>query len=473
MRGLLSGTFSLAALLGYCSRSPRRTAACAAAIALGLLAMLSKPSAVTVPLAALALDRLILKRDWRGSLIPVLAWVAALAPFALIAAHVQPTPPEFGGPVWARFFVMGDALAFYAAKLVCPVDLGVDYGRTPGVVISHWWGYCTWLVPAIIAWAALTQRRGRPWLLAGVCISFVSLLPVLGLTPFIFQQFTTVADRYLYFALLGPAIVAAFSLSEWTSAPDRPAWRVKTIAGAAVLVLALLFLLTQRQTQTWDDSVTAMTQAVRVNPRSFNGQLNLGSALLARGKGEEAAVHLRAAVAFKPGSVKAKSALGLCLLQLGETRDAISQLRDVIAAAPGDAAAHNALGLAYLVSGQPDLSIPEFQTAIALQPGARSGAIAAYRQALAIDPLLIPVYSRLGDALSAAGRAPDAITAYAEEVRRDPSSMQAYEGIIRTDLKIGDRAAAERALTTALSYHPSDNDARALRAALDQPNTSK
>ena len=490
MRGLLSGTFSLAALLVYLSGSPRRAVIYGMAIILGVLAVLSKPSAVTLPLAALALDRLVNRQSWKDSLLPVLIWIAAVGPFVWIAGRVQPTPPAFGGPLWGRFFVLGDALAFYAGKLVWPVSLGADYGRTPSVVLSHWWGYVTWLVPAAIALFAYAQRRHRPWVVTGVVVTFAFLLPVLGLTPFIFQQFSTVADRYLYLALLGPAMLASFALqAAGASALEHPSLPGKTVIGAACLVGAAFFFLTVRQVATWDDSVTAMSQTLRVNPRSFNGQLNLGSALLALGKGKESVSHLQTAASLKPGDVQAKTALGLCLLQLGRIQEALSQLRVAVAIAPDDAAAHNALGLADLIANQPDRAIPEFRAAVALHPGMaasydhlgralektgdESGAAAAYRQALQIDPLLIPVYSRLGDALSATGRFPEAITAYADCLKRDPTSIPAYKGLIQADIRTGNRAAAIAALATALAYNPSDTEAKALRALIDQAPRGK
>jgi hypothetical protein len=53
-----------------------------------------------------------------------------------------------------------------------------------------------------------------PWLIVAFAVFVVALLPVLGLTPFNVQMISTVTDRYLYLAMLAPALAVAFLMRE-------------------------------------------------------------------------------------------------------------------------------------------------------------------------------------------------------------------------------------------------------------------
>jgi hypothetical protein len=76
--------------------------------------------------------------------------------------------------------------------------------------------------------------------------------------PFDFQEKSTVADHYLYFAMLG----AAIGVAGWCEAQPK----LRPIVIALVAILAARSLL---QTRVWADSRTLFAHAVAVNPESF------------------------------------------------------------------------------------------------------------------------------------------------------------------------------------------------------------
>ena len=154
LRGLSCAFFALAALNVFVlSRQPDdRTLAASRALlvasaVLAICAMLCKPSAVVLPLAALVIDRLALGTSWRRSIATALTGFACLLPFALITRSVQTLYPGGESLWWQRPFVAGDALGFYLFKSALPINLGVEYGRTPRHVMAHWWSYLAWVLP--------------------------------------------------------------------------------------------------------------------------------------------------------------------------------------------------------------------------------------------------------------------------------------------------------------------------------------
>ena len=129
-----------------------------------VLALLAKPAAVVVPLMALIIDRVILQRSWRAIAQSLALWFALTIPIMLIARVVQPAVEVTPAPLWARPLVALDALAFYLVKLVLPVGLTINYGRTPQSILGSGAIYYTWIsgCGARTAAVARAQPLARP-----------------------------------------------------------------------------------------------------------------------------------------------------------------------------------------------------------------------------------------------------------------------------------------------------------------------
>jgi hypothetical protein len=156
-----------------------------------VLAMLAKPAAVAVPLIVAVFEQRVIKRPWRQWVLTVGAWVAITVPFIILTQWAQPaTELTAIPPLWVRPFIAADALAFYLYKLIAPVSLSVDYGRSPDVV-QRGWVYFTWIIPfGIAAWIWFTKKE-KGWLIAAAAVFTAGLLPVLGFIPFGFQNISS------------------------------------------------------------------------------------------------------------------------------------------------------------------------------------------------------------------------------------------------------------------------------------------
>lgn len=284
MKDLLSSFFALASLWAYLQFVRRRNwLAYTAATGLYFLALLAKPSMVTLPLIAAALEYLYLSTEspvarfnFRRPAILLGPWVAAAAIITVVATSVQPAGDIDGGPLWARPLIAADALAFYLWKLVWPLDLAIHYGRTPHFVVTPSWhglapAWITWILPAGLAVALAYWRR--PALLAAAFTFAAALLPVLGLHKFSFQTYSTVADRYVYLAMLGPALAAA--------------WLVKQCPRRVTIALAALGSLSLAATSFvqagyWIDTETLYRHSLSINFDDFDAHHNIGLILAGR-----------------------------------------------------------------------------------------------------------------------------------------------------------------------------------------------
>ncbi len=368
LRGLLGAFFALASLLAYDgyaranvgpdARGRAKVGNYLVASIFLVLALLSKPSFVAIPLVAMALDRWAVGRSWRQMAAPLGAWLVAVVACVFLTRSAQPLLPEQITPLWQRPFVAGDALAFYLAKVVWPSHLTIDYGRTPRHVMAHWWGYVTWIAPAIMAFAAFRARRTRPLVWAGAFVFFVSLIPVSGLVPFGFQSYSTVADRYAYFPLVGAALVASDVLNR----NGRTGW-----LGASAVCLAFL-VLSSAQTSRWQNSLSLFQHAVAERPDSSLMRLNLGATLVNLGRDDEGLAEYREALKLDPRNAIAESNVGLILDNRGDLRGAEAAFRGAVASQPGYGVPHCHLGEMLVKRGKDVEALSEFEKAAAVEP---------------------------------------------------------------------------------------------------------
>ena len=371
MRGLLAGMLSLLALLAYVRSAGAEQANrwYFLATLLFALALLAKPSAVAVPLMAGLIDALILNRPMRVWGRALALWVLLCAGLLWITHGAQPVMTAIVTPLWTRPFIAGDALAFALGKMLWPASLGIDYGRSPVWVMTHGWAYWTGLLPLTLGILAWWWRSRFPWLTASYGLVIAALLPTLGLTPFVFQIYSTVADRYLYLALLGPALALAWGLQ---MAWKLGAWkeRLRLAAGTACSVILLLCGLgSSVQTLCWQNSVALFTQALTVNPRSWGAANNLAAVLLDQGHPQEALGPLATALRLRPDYAEAHANLGVAWIGLGQTNRAEAEFRVATEDDPGVATAWNGLGATLLAQGHSEDAAAAFRQALTLQPG--------------------------------------------------------------------------------------------------------
>ncbi len=386
-------------------------------------ALLAKPSAVVVPVLIGLIDL-----GWRRPELPRRAallapWLCASAVLAWytktrLQADEVLDPSVAAVGVSQRWQVASDAVAFYLGKLAWPVGLAADYARSPKTVVGTTWAKVAWLVPVALGLALARLARGR-YLLTALGVFLVGLSPALGLVAFGYQQFSTVADRYAYLALLGPCLALAVLLAGRQRAAVR---------GLAVGLLLLYALLSFRQVSFWRDTTTLFDRNLALVPQSYLAHEKLAAVRLRQGQPAQAAAHYRAAIEFHPDRGELHNKLGHALAQLGRAAEAEVAFRRATEVDPDLPEAHYNLGTSLAARGDTAGSLAQFQRAIALRPTYSAAhnnlgvlyssiqryaeAIAEYRAALAGQPNDAQVHYNLAGALDQVGMVPDAIEHY-------------------------------------------------------------
>jgi len=429
------------------------------------LALLAKPSAVIVPMMILTIIWL-MRQPLKSSVPALVPWVFMAAGAMLISKIEQPDATmAFVPPLWARPIIAGDALAFYLTKLVLPTGLGPEYGRSPQFVLGRWWGYATWIVPALILGALIvrwirTRREGSAsdrawWACAGLFI--VGVLPVLGLVPFGFQDKSTVADRYVYLAMLGPAL----AVSAWLSRRRRPVH-----ACAAAVVICLLAAGSYRQAGFWKENFTLFARGLETNPRSLMAHNNMGTTLLARGKAGQAIDHFRQVLDIDPRNIEALNNLAGTLIKQGRLDEAETHTRRALEVDPASAEALINLGMILSSKGRTDEAIACEYAALRLQPrsprahnnlgadlmlkGDIEEALAHFRLAVQHGPGFATARKNLGAALRDKGQLEEALKHLLAAVHLDPKLADAHAILGSIYARLGRHADATASMERAV-----------------------
>ncbi|MGO8670347.1 MAG: tetratricopeptide repeat protein [Capsulimonadaceae bacterium] len=373
-----------------------------------MLALLAKPTAVCLPLIAAALDIWAIRRPVRKVLLSLAPWI----PVALVWIYVTAWARQLDTTVahtalWIRPLVAGDAVAFYLYKIIVPFNMAVEYSRDPAFVMAHAWVYATFLIPIAIAVLLWMARSAYPLLLAAYTIFLAALLPTLGLVPNHYQFYSTVADHYMYLAMLGPAIALSWLLADlsWERKPG------KIVAAAYALFLALCGARAAIHARDFRNDETLYLQTIATNPRSWVSHYNYGRYLADQGKYEGSITHLQAAVALKPDLADGYNNLGVTLSALGRNREALDQLQKAVELDP-----HN----------------PSYRTSIAIvydAMGRYSDAAANYTAALQTSPNAPDTEFRLGTDLSSIGQLADAETHLTRSLALAPGNAPAENNL--------------------------------------------
>jgi hypothetical protein len=222
--------------------------------------MMFKPTVAVASLIAASIDWLILRRPARKVAAATIPFLIAAAPLLIVTRHLQSSESAQSVAWPNRPALAGASLAFYAAKVVLPVRLTFDYGWRPVPMLAKPWfrpiGVATCVIVVLVIW--LTRRRWR-WAAAALAVFFFGLLPTLGLIPFTYQLFSTVADHYAIVALLGPALLVGWLVRAPTALK----------AGIWTGIMIALMTLTEINLGYWREGFTLARHGLAVNPHSM------------------------------------------------------------------------------------------------------------------------------------------------------------------------------------------------------------
>ena len=205
---------------------------------------------------------------------------------------------------------------------------------------------------------------------------------------------------------------------------------------------------------------------------------NLGLALQAQGKLEEALLAYQEATTIKPDYTDAHNNRGIVLQAQGRLEEALAAHQQVVAIKPDFAGGHNNRGIVLQAQGKLEEAMAAYQQALAVNPnyidahnnrgnllqaqGKFEEALAAYQQALAINPDHADAHNNRGNALQAQGKFEEALVAYQQALAIKPDYAGAHYNrgvVLHTQGRLEEALAAyQQALAIKPDYADAHNN---------------
>ena len=364
--------------------------------------------ALGFPVVILIVDATLFKRGPR-------AMVARVWPFAVLAIAATVVESVARGPglndtPWLYRVQAAAAAPFtYLWHTIAPVALTPLDALPPEPAVNTVVLVAAVLALAAASFAAWTWRHRWPAVSAAWAAYLALLAPAAGL---VLSGLQVTADRYTYLPGVVLAMAVAGAGAHWAAARQG---RARLMAAVFLVVAVASSLASRRALASWSDSVSLWTRVVSLQPGHDVGLYNLGSALAAEGRNDEAAARYRQVLALRPDHADARGNLDrLDAARLEREGNNLATAGDLRAAAD------------------------------------------RYRQAVTLDPLRTHSHAGLGMALATLGRLGEALPALREAIRLgtdDPAVPNALGVLL---LQAGQIREARSVIETALATHQDD-----------------
>ncbi len=209
----------------------------------------------------------------------------------------------------------------YLWLMVWPVELSASYSYDAIPIATSFWEPGVLL--AALAWSGLlalgiwAYLRGSRPLYVGIGITVLTFLPASNL---LIPIGTIMGERLFYLPSAGLCLAAGAGLDRQAALADqagRSRRVMPVVAGAFILVLALLAARTIQRNPDWRNTDTLMASTIQVVPRNVKVQFMYGTSLVTAGRTDEAIRVLEDAVRTWPNDPEPYNTLGVAYEKKG------------------------------------------------------------------------------------------------------------------------------------------------------------
>ena len=253
----------------------------------------------------------------------------------------------------------------YLWKMLWPKGLAILYAH-PGNTLAVWKGVLCGIALLAITTISIKLIRKAPYFVVGWFWYLGTLIPVIG---FITLGHHLIADRYAYLPLIGIFVIIAWGVPELLK---KWRYRKNVLKASAGILILTLMLITWIQVSHWKSSITVFEHAIKVTDKKYPGfsvvHNNLGIALRAEQKKEEAITHYKMAIELKPSYAEAHNNLGIVLVAEQKKEEAITHYKMAIELKPDFAEAHYHLGNTLVQTGEIKEAVGHYRETLRLKP---------------------------------------------------------------------------------------------------------
>lgn len=363
-KDVLSAFFMLSSLVSYVfyvrQKKYRHYVVC---LLLYIAALLSKPSAVVLPVLMLVMDMWPLRRMQKTAVeklvLEKLPFLLLLVPAIYLSITFGAGAEKTSGMSFSVYtsqlgHVVND-YAHYLYKTIWPTNLAVFYPR----------GELSWLLVLasavlLVAMSAFSfrTRQSQPHFWAGWLWFVVAMLPMSGVI--IFGR-NVMADRFTYIPNIGIYIFIIWGLSFF------PVVRKLSAVLGVVLAVTLLYLSSQ-QIAYWENSESLFRRAEAVTKNNYLAANNLGIFYNSVKRPEESLPLLEKAYRLQPQNAEVMNSLGVAYQLAGNPKQAEQFFRRAQQQDPGFDKPYVNIGSLLFSQNRLQEAEANFQAAVKINP---------------------------------------------------------------------------------------------------------
>jgi protein O-mannosyl-transferase len=439
---LLGAFFAFACLLFYVRFAHKKNwRAYTGCFLLYVLALMSKPTTVLLPLAMLVMDYWPLRRlkwqtVWEKIPLLMLGGISAVITYtSQKSTSFIETPQEYG---FARIpLVLCHNLIFYLLKIIWPVNLSSHYAYPDPLSLSDPMVLTGIIGTAILIPLLLVSLRWTNAPMAGGLFFLVVIMPTMQIIGF---SDVIASDKFVYLPSMGLLMLLAWFLI-WGCYGDKihkPIIPPQKMIAILLILAGLEAIVTRQYLTYWKDTTTLYTHMLEVRPNAVTLNYDFGNMLLEEGKIDEAVGYLRKAFEHLPNNSDINNNLGVALMMKGNPAEAIPHFQKILDTNSNDIEANCNLANAMLMQNR----FPE--------------AVSYYRRVLEIYPDDIKANNGIGLALWKQGNSDEALEHFYKVLRIHPDAVITHQraaGVLESQGKLSE---AIKHYRQALQYEPND-----------------
>jgi len=419
-----------------------------------VLALMSKPMVVTLPVIMVLLDYWPLGRFesqksgncMTGAVSPKAAFklLREKIPFFILSAVLviitlyNPDNTDHKlFPLDARIANALVSLVTYLEKTFWPHDMAIFYPFS--LKLPLWQVLGSGFLIIFASTAVILMAKRYPYLLVGWLWYMITLLPVIGIIQI---WLYSAADRYHYLPSIGIAVMLAWGLPALIKNKNT---RKKILFPTAIAFLAILSILSWQQCGYWKNSIELWNHTLQVTKNNDIAHTNRGAVYAELGQYQRAVEDYNEVIKLRPGNFLAYYNRGNMYAALKQYQRAIEDYNEVIRMKPDHADSYNNRGWTYFKQGFYQLAFKDLDEVIRLKRdnadaynnrggayfkrGQYQTAIEDFDKAIRLKQDYADAYNNRGGAYFKRGQYQPAIDDYNKAIRLKQDYADAYNNL--------------------------------------------
>lgn len=434
-------------------------------IFLGLLSMLAKPMALSLPIILLLFDWYFKRLPIKKCLIEKIPYLLYILPLAYITHSHNHSAVSIHENTLNALLIFIWSFSFYLAKFFVPVTLVPIYAVPEPISLANPVYLLSLAIFCSTLWIVCRLYRNK-WFMFCFMFYFASIFFLMRFDKMV--NLGVVADRFIYLPSLGLCLYLATRLEKYYLRFDRLK-KILLIPGLILLVATLIYKTIQQQ-NVWKTSANLWGYVVKHEPTIAIAYNNRGFSYIEAEQWDLAFEDFKKAIEILPTYAYAYSNIGSIYFLKEQYDLAIQYFNKTLSLDPEHAKSHNILGLIYEKKGQLDLALKKFNTAVELEPdeydfhfnrfriyknqGKFELAVNDLNRIIQIYPDKFEAYLERGDLYVNLNKLDLALVDYQHALQLNPASDQTYHNLGILFALQGNTDLAIEYLTKAIQLNP-------------------